>query len=259
MDLLQKIKTKGYCHIPNVYSTDQIAKTLNLVKDWHQKIDKQTKHSTSLTKDGLFVWNLQNKDYFFLEFLLNNEKLQSILTHFLNDQWFKQIPSDQPNYILRSYLARSSQKTLPMHIDSFIPYLGDHIFALQAGIPLEDSNVKNGCLYVVPESHLSNSYTKQDDFQQAVPIEAKAGDLIIWDSRLWHSAGENISNSTRWSLNAIFSRWWIKQMFDITGNLPKDIFNKCTNSQKAILGFCSIPWADETQGIDMKRGYETFE
>lgn len=258
MDLLQEIETKGYCHIPNVYSADQTAKALNLVKSQHQK-NKQTKHLTSLIKDGWFVWNLQNKDYYFLELFLNNKNLQDILIHCLNDKWFKQIPPDQPNYILRSYLARSSQKTLPMHIDSFIPYLGHHIFALQVAIPLEDQTVENGCLYVVPGSHLSGSYTKQDDFQQAVPVESKAGDLLIWDSRLWHGAGENKSNSTRWTLIATFSRWWIKQMFDITGNLPEDIFNQCTNSQKAILGFCSIPRADETQGIDMKRGYETLE
>jgi len=58
--------------------------------------------------------------------------------YFLNDQWFRAFPQDQPNYILQNYMGRSSDGALPMHIDSFVPYYSDHLFMMQAGITLEE-------------------------------------------------------------------------------------------------------------------------
>jgi len=258
MDPLKQIKLQGYCHLPQVYSKEVIDKALKLVKDWHEKTkDTLPQNLPNLAKDPI-VWNLQNKDHYFLELILKNKQIQEILIHFLNDEWFKQIPADQPNYILRSYLARSSQNYLPMHIDSFVPYLGDHIFAMQVAIPLEDQTIENGCTYIVPNSHLSGKYTTQKDFSNAIPLESKAGDVLIWDSRLWHNADINRSQGTRWCLIGTFIRWWVKQMFNIPANLPSHIYDQLTDPEKATLGFCSLPWNDETQGIDMKRGYSAL-
>ena len=83
-----------------------------------------------------------------------------------------------------------------------------------------------------------------------------AGDVYVWDSRIWHGAGPNPGEGTRWSLIATYCRWWLKQMFDITGTLPQSVYDTLTDRQKAVMGFCSIPWSSETQGIDMKRGYD---
>jgi len=256
IDILNQIKTIGYCHLPEVYTPQQIKKTLSLVKKWYQKTEyTSAKDVQGLARDDIIVWNLQNKDYYFLELLLNNSQLQDILMHFLNDQWYQQIPSDQPNYILRSFLARTSKYQLPLHIDCFIPYLSEHIFAMQICIPLQDQTIDNGCTYLVPGSHLSNKYAPQNAFEQAIPIKSKAGDMIVWDSRTWHAAGNNQTKQTRWALIVTFTRWWLKQMFNITASLPKDIHQKLNNSQKAVLGFYSTPWDDETQGINMKQGY----
>jgi len=49
-----------------------------------------------------------------------------------------------------------------------------------------------------------------------------------------------------------------KQMFKTTENLPQEIYERLTDSQKAVLGFCSIPDNNESEGIDMKRGYDSL-
>ncbi|MFW6027497.1 MAG: phytanoyl-CoA dioxygenase family protein, partial [bacterium] len=167
-----------------------------------------------------------------------------------------QIPRNEPNYLLRSFIARSSNKKLPMHLDSFVPYLGNHVIIMQASIVLEDQSAANGCTVVVPGSHLYGRYTTQDAFREAVPVESKAGDIVIWDSRLWHGTTENRSGKTRWAMVGTFCRWWMKQHWNITQNLPQEIYEQLTDSQRAILGFCSIPARDETTGIDLKRGYD---
>jgi hypothetical protein len=54
---------------------------------------------------------------------------------------------------------------------------------------------------------------------------------------------------------ATFCRWWIKQAFDIPGNLPQELYDQLTEREKSVLGYCSVPYDNEKHGIDMKRSY----
>lgn len=252
----EKISNDGYCIIPGVFSDAQIEKARSLVLEcYNERPDGDLENIPYLNRDQQMVYNLQNKHHYFLALLFSSELLQKLLIHFLNDIWYKQIPLDQPNYILRAYLARSSNTPLPLHIDSFVPYKSEHPFVMQAAIILEDQTIENGCTLVVPGSHRTGEYARQEAMEEAVPIESRAGDIVLWDSRLWHGAGKNNTSSTRWSLIATFARWWIKQNFDIPGNLPAEIYNQLSNREKAVLGFCSTPFNDETEGIDIRKGY----
>lgn len=256
MKMIEKVNADGYCIIPEVFSVEQVEKARSLVLQcYDEQADDDVENIPFLNRDQRMVYNLQNKNLYFLELLFSSELLQNILIHFLNDIWYKQIPLEKPNYILRAYLARSSNRSLPLHIDSFVPYKSEHPFVMQAAIVLEDQTVENGCTLVVPGSHRTGEYARQEAMENAVPIESHAGDIVIWDSRLWHGAGQNTTNTTRWSLIATFSRWWIKQNFDIPGNLPSEIYNQLSDTQKAVLGFCSTPFNDESEGIDIRKGY----
>jgi hypothetical protein len=257
--IISEIRENGYCKVPQLLSSGEVRHALDLVLEWRERSkDSLPANLPALAKNDPFVWNLQNKDFYFLKLLFSLESVHNVLTHFLNDKWFKQIPSNEPNYILRSFMARSSNKVLPMHIDSFVPYRGPEVFVMQVSIILEDQSVENGCTLVVPGSHNSGEYAEQSAFEVAVPVESRAGDVVIWDSRTWHGTQENTTSGTRWSIIATFTRWWIKQMFSIPQNLPQENFEKLTNSQKAILGYCSLPYNDETESIDMKRGYDSL-
>ncbi len=254
---IEELTTKGYCIIPQVFSQEQIDKALELTKQTFEDTkSKQSDRMPFLNRNQPMVYNLQAKHPFFTDLIFSLPFLEEILKHFLNDRWFTSLPEGDPNYILRSYLARSSGHRMPMHIDSLVPYTGPEVFVMQAAIILEDQDEESGCTVVVPGSHLSGEYTNQESFETAVPLRSKAGDLAMWDSRLWHGALENTSGRTRWSMIATFQRWWLKQAFDIPGNLPQEIYDGLTNAQRSILGYTSVPYDDETCGIDMKRNYE---
>lgn len=256
---IHQIETQGYCRIPGVYSADKVEKWLDLTRYWYEKSKNNVSNKLSaLTQNDLYLWNPHYKDVEFLKMFFEPEVLRKITMHFLNDQWFKSIPADHPNYILQNLMGRSSDKKLSMHIDSFIPYLGDHVTMIQAAVILEEQTTENGCTVVVPGSHLSGKYADQASFETAVPVLSDPGDLIIWDSRTWHGTLPNQTDGTRWSIIAAFSRWWIKQMFNYTDNLPQHIYEQLSDNEKAIVGFCSIAYNDETEGIDRKRGYDTL-
>ena len=257
--VIEKLERDGYCRIHEVFGPDVVERMLGSLLLWHEKTRGALSANVPyLNRDHPMVYNLQNKDYEFLGVLLGCPLIEELLIHFLNDAWYKQIPPTEPNYILRSYLGRSSTYAMPIHIDSFIPYVGSHVISMQVGIVLEDQTVDNGCTVVVPGSHLSGRYADQAALQRAVPIESQAGDVVFWDSRLWHATTENKTGKTRWAVIATFARWWMKQAFNIPQNIPQAIYSKMTAKEKAILGFCSLPYNDESEGIDMKRGYESL-
>lgn len=256
---ISQIEKHGYCIIPQVYGPAEVQEGLNKTRHWFEKSKNSVSGRLSaLTKNDLYLWNPQYKDHFFLDLFFRPSILQEILVHFLNDPWFKAIPAGEPNYILQNLMGRSSDKQLALHIDSFIPYLGDYVTMIQAAVILEDQTTENGCTVVIPGSHLTGRYADQTSFEKAIPVITKAGDLVLWDSRIWHGTLGNQTDGTRWSIIAAFSRWWIKQMFNYTDNLPQHIYERLTDSQKAILGFCSIAYNDESEGIDRKRGYDTL-
>ncbi|WP_447597831.1 phytanoyl-CoA dioxygenase family protein [Nitrospira sp. Nam80] len=250
------IERDGYCYIPQAFTTEEVSKALELVRTWYENtVASQSDRMPFLNRDQPMVYNLQSKDLFFLRMVLGNELIESILMHFLNDRWFTSMPADAPNYILRSFLARSSNHQMPLHIDSFIPYSGPYCYIMQCSIVLEDQTEENGCTVLIPGSHLSGKYCVQEAFPTAVPIKASAGDLVFWDSRIWHGARQNTSGGTRWAMIATFCRWWIKQAFDIPANLPQELYDRLSDREKAVLGYCSVPYDNEHFGIDMKRGY----
>ncbi|MDI5891872.1 phytanoyl-CoA dioxygenase family protein [Halomonas rhizosphaerae] len=254
---ISSIETVGYAYVPQAFSQSEISEAKELVRYWFEKTQsEQSERMPRLNRNQSMVYNLQNKDMLFTRMMMGNEIIQTVLKHFLNDYWFSSLPSDAPNYILRSFLARSSNHQMPMHIDSFVPYTGSHPFIMQCSILLEDQTEENGCTVIVPGSHRSDRYAPQESFEDAISIEAKAGDLLFWDSRIWHGARENRTNGTRWAMIATFCRWWIKQAFDIPGNLPQEIYDQLTDGQKAVMGYCSVPYDDEKCGIDMKRSFD---
>jgi len=259
---IQEIKEKGYTILPQVLEPNQVEFLLFHTKKLYEETkDKISQDAPYLNKTSPNIYNLQNHigGMLYLEFLLRYEpKIEEILKYFLNDKFYKKIPQHSPNYILRHYGARSSTDALPLHIDSFIPYTGDEPIAMQVAIMLEDSNIETGCTTMIPGSHQSGKYADQKDIDKTIPIETKAGDYIIWDSRVIHGTTENKSGGTRWALVSTFTRWWIKQMFDIPKGLNDEIYNKLSQKEKYILGFGTIPYENEYKGIDLKKGYENI-
>jgi ectoine hydroxylase-related dioxygenase (phytanoyl-CoA dioxygenase family) len=56
---------------------------------------------------------------------------------------------------------------------------------------IDEFTADNGATCFVPGSHLLNRPPTPDDADRAVPMEAPAGSLVVFDSRLWHRTGHN--------------------------------------------------------------------
>ena len=248
--IINQIKTDGYAVIPNFFSKKTISKMKKeLILAKNKKIKRNA--VPRLNKYGNVIYNIQNKCPFIFFSLSRSKILTKILCIILNDKYYKQIKPNKPNYILRGMIGRNGiGKGLPQHIDSFVPYISDHCFIINTTVSIDDSLKSNGCLEIVKRSHLSNEYAKKS--KNYSHIETKSGDLLIWDSRLWHRTKDNIKSKDRWSVICSFSRWWIKPQFQIWKTLNKQMKKKINNQERTILGFRSTIPLDESEKIDLK-------
>lgn len=96
------------------------------------------------------------------------------------------------------------------HQDNF--YFGTNTGrVVSCGIYLQDADPENGCLRLVPKSHISeviaihhrnpNTYGSwvQIDESEAIDIEVPGGSVVLFSANLLHGSHENRSNRTRYS------------------------------------------------------------
>lgn len=94
---------------------------------------------------------------------------------------------------------------------AFYPHTNDDVLAV--GVMLDDTELENGPLLVIPGSHKGPTFDHHDpagffcgaidpevgsiDFDKAVPCTGPAGSISIHHARLLHGSAENMSNKPR--------------------------------------------------------------
>ena len=248
----------GFTKIQSYLNPEVTAELLSLVNVSYDRVNRDGpvfyKGVPSRDQDDKIVYNLQNIDKIFLDILVT-PLIRSISVKKLNDEYYRFLPSGVPNYTLLYYNARSSGQKLDLHIDSYIPFQGDRTYMMQCAFLLEESTIDNGCTTVVAGSHLTGKFSDRAT-QDVAPLTGNAGDLILWDSRLWHGTLSNLTGKSRWALIATLGMWWIKPSMDITRAMNEAIYKACSNEQKLLLGFCALPPVNPSERINTKCGYE---
>ncbi len=84
----------------------------------------------------------------------------------------------------------------------------------------DTSEPDRGNFHVLPGSHLKNQLTlpadKSEEHPDSTPVLVSAGDAVMFDRRLWHSSGQNLSDITRRVLFLGYSYRWLKPRDNMT-------------------------------------------
>ncbi len=75
---------------------------------------------------------------------------------------------------------------------------------------VDEFTADNGATRFVPGSHRLNRMPRPGDEERAVPLEAPAGTLVVFDSRLWHQTGANTTGDRHRA--AIFA-WYTRPIY----------------------------------------------
>ncbi|MEE2657254.1 MAG: phytanoyl-CoA dioxygenase family protein [Candidatus Latescibacterota bacterium] len=99
------------------------------------------------------------------------------------------------------------------------------------------SMADRGNFHVIPGSHLHNELGMPadgiSDPEGATPIITAPGDAVIFDRRIWHSGGRNISEVTRKVLFYGYSYRWLKPRDDMTVD---HVIGNCDPIRQQLLG-----------------------
>lgn len=247
---VNKIKNRGYTIIKNFLSPVEI----DLIKKKILKIQK--KKNVIKTKKN--IWHIHNHDKLFIKIILKPD-IKKILIPLLNDPFYKVIPDNLPNYILGESLLINDSSFLHLHIDSLIPSSSKRTFMVQVIFLLDDRTKDNGCSVIVKNTHRSDKFADRNNKNYTF-LEGKRGDLIIWDSRLWHGRSEGRSEfQSSQALCYTMQSWFLKQRFDYVSLLPKRMYLNLNNMEKQLLGFCSLPPSRKEEGMHIRKGYKILK
>jgi len=181
----------GYCLLAGVSPPERTAELRERVAALaRREIEDGTDY---VYEDGANqrVWTLLNKGDEFVEVALD-AAVEPLVEHLLGPDWL--ISNIDAN------IAGPGGKPMFLHADqSFVPTpWPPNPLVCNAMWMLDDFTPENGATRVAPGSHLRGEappLTISDE--HTVPVCAPAGTVMVFDGRLWHQTGANVTDGER--------------------------------------------------------------
>ena len=110
-----------------------------------------------------------------------------------------------------------------------------------------------GNLYIIPGSHLRDTFDKPSDGslpEDAMAVCCKLGDAVFFDGRLWHARSSNESEITRKGLFYGYAYRWLRAKDNIT--IPPEIFNNSDPIRQQLLGSGASPGSHSGKDVPLK-------
>ena len=147
-------------------------------------------------------------------------------------------------FILNSYGAsvnrpgvRSYLHNLHRDVRSFTQ---DVRLMLNVLVMLDDFTIENGATYFLSGSHLSPDRPAVEHWEGiAERATGRAGDVVFFDSRLWHAAAPNLTQQVRRGLTLTFTPPFMKPQFDYPRALGYDDGEQFNDRLREVLGYDS--------------------
>jgi ectoine hydroxylase-related dioxygenase (phytanoyl-CoA dioxygenase family) len=112
---------------------------------------------------------------------------------------------------------------LRFHRD-FPRVLNGYLMSINTFFALDEFTPENGATLLVPGSHQRDDLPSEAYMRAAaVPAVCPAGSMIVFDSTLWHAAGQNRATRDRLAINQQFTRSYVKPQVDYVRALGDDV------------------------------------
>lgn len=201
MEVLRELNRKidfeeqGFVIEPKVFSAEKCEIMKNICIEACGLLDK--------SNSGVFVFNAENLPVGSMEFI-NNPILKKVL---------KEIIGPQIEFLSFKPVFKSGEIRFPTPWHQDWSYWGGS-HKVSIWIALEEANIGNGCLKVIPGSHKKEWDHNKSNFdngfgnrisderlsnEKIIDVPLQKGDALFFHDWLLHSSHENISGKDRWS------------------------------------------------------------
>lgn len=247
---IENLQKRGYCIANNLVTPEWLIKltgALDDAFDTHRQI--QIKNGNDINTEGVALHVVLNNSIF-LEFL--DELIKIGFIQLLKDHFFKS------NFILNSFSALNN-KPNQLNFSSIIHrdlrfYTGDIPVMLNTLVMLDDFTEENGPTLLLPYSHkIAEKPTDDFFFENAVQALGKKGDILIFNSNVWHASSLNKSQHNRRALPLTFTKSLIKQLLDYPRALGYEKIESFNDELRQLLGY------DARVPANLEEWYQPYE
>lgn len=231
-----ELKSKGYVILKDRVSSEWIDKLCNAVDnsfDKHRNI--QQTYNNEIKGYGVALHVLLNDDIFieFIQHLIDTGFITDLKKYYfganciLNSMSALNNLPNQPNFSALVHRdLRFYSESLPVMVNCLLF--------------LDDFTVENGGTYLLPYSHLKKEKpTDEYFFENAIQATGKRGDLLIFDSNVWHASAKNTTTQGRRGLPITISRSFMKQLLDYPRAIGYDKMGSFSKELQQFLGYFS--------------------
>jgi ectoine hydroxylase-related dioxygenase (phytanoyl-CoA dioxygenase family) len=211
--VLEALRFDGCAAVSGVLADDFLAETRARMYRVRDAIHKMVGAERLRQAGELGVLRLMPQhDPYFLRFLELPEVLV-VIDHTVSSTAILHL---QNGFILPSFSPGQAPAVFQnrFHMD-FPRVLEGYLASVNILFAIDPFTATNGATLIAPGTHQSPSPPSLPYLQKrAVPVVCPAGSMFVFDSTLYHAAGNNTSAADRLAINHQFTRSWIKQQID---------------------------------------------
>ncbi len=251
----EEMKRHGWLLIPGVLSVARVDELNQALAQAHKKCrELQVKKGVGERTDGTVHHLVALGDTFIR--LLEELDIDAYLSHYFAGK-----------YILNSFggvinLTDSDTYVMNRHRD-VRTYVDSIHLMINVLVMLDDFTLDNGATHWLSGSHLSPETPDETEFfQRADRAVGKKGDILMWDSNLWHATGANHTGDVRRALTLTYTKPFLKQQMDYPRAIGYDQAQHLSEELRQILGYnARVPatldeWYQPTESRMYKRDQE---
>jgi ectoine hydroxylase-related dioxygenase (phytanoyl-CoA dioxygenase family) len=234
--MINSLKEGGFQIFDRLVDIDYIDK-LNLVleKSYNKARQIQVINGIDEVTDGTIHHLLAHNEPIYLELLriFCDSEIYSFVKEFFHG-----------NFILNSYGGLKNIPSKPSYVTNIHRdirfFSGDFPLMLNLLIMLDDFTLENGATYLLAGSHKKDKRPDINEFyEKSDRAIGKKGNILFFNSNLWHAAGINNSPNERRAITITFSKPFMKQQFDYCRAIGYESIESMSIELQQIIGYFS--------------------
>jgi len=231
---LEELDRSGYTTLTNIFSQKDCETAKIKIDEIYLKQIQECGNEDYLISinDQNVVRALFVYDDFFTKFI-NNKNIINILNQCFGNKYILNLQNSPINRAYDSHYGSTWHRDL-----SYQHFVPSRPIAITILICLDAFTEDNGGTHILPYSHKYEEFSSQSyQEKNQKKLSANIGDVLIFDSLLFHRAGPNLTNKERKLLVQMYTLPFVKQQV----NFPKMLDGKYSNNKNLsyLLGYDS--------------------
>ncbi len=226
----ENVFLRGFTIVPNILNEHELQSINPLIEKIYIQQKKEFDHSLDDINEADVVRAPIAYHEIFAK-IIENEFILSLLKKLLGNAFILHLQNAIINRPSKEHYQTSWHRDIPYQEYTVSKPISVNVFYC-----LSPFNETTGATKILPYSHLREHFPSIEFTEEnGVTVHANAGDVVIFDSWLYHRASVNISNIVRYGLNHVYTVPIFKQQID----LPRFLNGKYSDHPvlKDILGY----------------------